>query len=278
MAINNISNNYNNYNNQLNQTNSTLNRISTGIALNQASDDASGLAIATQLMAESNSLSQAIDNTTSGIAMMNIADQAMGEQSNILDQVQQKLLQASTATTDDAGREAILNDIQGLMKNFNDIGASTNYNGTSLLQQSKTDTAASDAQEFQAGSEGSNTISSDSIQANSTGVGLDGLLSETSSSFTADQARSYIDQISNAQNTLNEFRSEIGSTTNQLASATRNLISERTATEAAKSTILDTDFAKESANFSSQNVISQAGAYSVAQANATQASVLRLLQ
>jgi len=278
MAINNISNNYNNYNNQLNQTNSTLNRIATGIAINQASDDASGLAIATQLMAEGNALGRAVENTNSGIAMMQIADKSIGEQSNILNTVQEKLVQASTATTSAEGRDALFQDIQKLMDQFDNIASQTNYNGTSLLQQSSTDNSASDTQTFQAGTTEADTISSTGIQANSQGVGLNALVNETSANFTADVARGYLGDVENALSQLNEFRSEIGSTTNQLESATRNLMTQETQTEIAKSTILDTDFAKESANFSSQNVISQAGAYSVAQANATQASVLRLLQ
>jgi len=278
MAINNISNNYNNYNNQLNQTNSTLNRIATGIAINQASDDASGLAIATQLMAEGNALGRAVENTNSGIAMMQIADKSIGEQSNILNTVQEKLVQASTATTSAEGRDALFQDIQKLMDQFDNIASQTNYNGTSLLQQSSTDNSASDTQTFQAGTTEADTISSTGIQANSQGVGLNALVNETSANFTADVARGYLGDVENALSQLNEFRSEIGYTTNQLESATRNLMTQETQTEIAKAAILDTDFAKESANFSSQNVISQAGAYSVAQANATQANVLRLLQ
>jgi len=278
MAVNNISNNYNNYNNQLNQTNSTLNRIATGIAINQASDDGSGLAIAMQLQAEGNSLGQAVENTNSGIAMMQISDNAINEQSNILNSVQEKLIQASTATTSADGRDALFKDIQKLMDQFDNIASQTNYNGTSLLQQASDDTNTSDALSFQAGTAEGDTINSNGIQANSEGVGLNALVNETSGNFTADVARGYLSDVEDALTQLNEFRAEIGSTTNQLESATRNLMTQETQTEMAKSIILDTDFAKESANFSSQNVISQAGAYSMAQANATQANVLRLLQ
>jgi len=210
--------------------------------------------------------------------MMNIADNAMSEQSDILNTIKQKMIQAGTDTTSEAGRESILKDVQKLMTQFNNIAESTNYNGTNLLQQSETDTSASDSLTFQTGTDSSSTTTSDGVQANSTGMGLDSLLTETIGTFSASSARNYLTSIDTAIDTLNGYRSDIGSTTNQLISTTKNLLSQQSATEAAKSVILDTDYAKESANFSSQNVISQAGAHSISQANAIQGNVLRLLQ
>ena len=278
MDVNDISNSYNNYNNQLNQTNNILNRVATGLAINQASDDSSGLAIAMQLQTDGNSLAKAVENTNSGIAMMQIADKAIDEQSSILDTINQKLTQASTATTSNEGRDALFQDIQKLMDQFDKIASQTEYNGVSLLQQSKTDTSKSDAQVFQAGIAEGDTISSSEVQANTQGVGLNNLKNETSANFTADVARGYMSDVTDALDKLNGFRSDIGSTTKQLESATRDLITQKTQTEAAKSTLLSTDFAKESTDFSKQNILSQAGSYGIAQANATQAQVLRLLQ
>ena len=279
MAIG-VNNNYNNINSYVNNNNinNTLQRVATGLQINQAADNPAALAIANQLLAEGNALGQSVQNTNSGVAMLQIADKAMDEQSNILDTIEQKMIQASTATTDDAGREMILQDVQKLMDQFNNIAEQTNYNGTSLLQQSATDDNPSDTFDFQAGTSETDTISSSAIQANSTGVGLNGLMAETAGTFTADQARSYLTTIQSAQDTLSSFRSDIGSTQNQLESATRNLMTQETNTLAAQAIIMETDYAKESANFSSQNVISQAGAFSISQANAVQGNVLRLLQ
>ncbi|MFA6684978.1 MAG: flagellin, partial [Arcobacteraceae bacterium] len=89
----------------------SLEKLSSGLRINKASDDASGLAIADKLRTQASSIGQAISNGNSAVALLQIADKAMAEQSNILDIVKQKLIQASTATTSSAGREAISKDI-----------------------------------------------------------------------------------------------------------------------------------------------------------------------
>lgn len=278
MTIDNNTNLTYNYNINDNKQNSALEKIAAGIAINRASDDASGLAIANSLMAEANAYGTAIQNGNSAVAMTQIADGALGAQSNILDTVNQKLLQASTSTTSDEGRAAILKDVQKLMENYDQIASNTNYNGTTLLQASKTDQSASSSLSFQMGSESGDTITtSGEVQSNSVGAGLDGLLSETADSFTADQARSYIDTVSDAMTQVNSYRSDFGSTQNQLQASITSLMEKQVNTEAAKSIIIDTDYAKESSNFSSMNVISQAGSYAMSQANAAQANVMRLL-
>ena len=92
--------------------NQSLNRIATGIELNQSSDNASSLSISNSLLAQSNGYGQALENANSAIAATQIASGATTEQSNILNNVKEKLLQASTDTTSQEGRDAILKDIQ----------------------------------------------------------------------------------------------------------------------------------------------------------------------
>ena len=89
------------------QMNNSLEKLSTGLKINKASDDASGLAIADKLRTQASSNHQAVDNGNSAVALLQIGDKAMAEQSNILDMVKQKLIQAATATTSTEGREAI---------------------------------------------------------------------------------------------------------------------------------------------------------------------------
>ncbi len=115
------------------QLTSSLEKLSTGLRINKASDDASGMAIADKLRTQASSIGQGISNANAANSFIQIADKAMGEQSNILDIVKTKLIQASTSTTSDDGREAILNDIQALLSQFDSISNSTNYNGTMLL-------------------------------------------------------------------------------------------------------------------------------------------------
>ena len=258
-------------------TNQSLNAIATGVTLNQASNDASSLAISNNLQVEANGYSQAIENTNSAIALTQIADGATKEQSNILDNVKEKLLQASTDTTSQDGRESILKDIQGLLEQFDNIASSTNYNGNTLLQDSDTNNAASSNLQFQAGNENADIIETQGVQSNTEGLGLSGLLNQDVNSFSSSDARAFLEDIDNAISGLSDIRSEFGSVQNQLESSTTNLLTQKNQTIEANS-VFDTDYAKESSNFSKQNVLAQIGAYASAQANnINQQTVGRLL-
>ena len=257
--------------------NQTLNRIATGIELNQASDDYSSLAITNNLLSQSSGYSQAIENTNSAIASTQIASSATNEQSSILDSIKEKLLQASTDTTSQDGREALLKDIQSQLDQFNQIASSTNYNGQTLLQNSASDTSASQVQQYQSGINSENLIETSSVQSNTQGLGLTALSSQDATSFSSSDARGFLQSVDNAINGLNDIRSEFGSVQNQLKSSSRNLISQEVGTLSAAS-ISDTDYAKESASFSKQNIMGQIGAFSLAQGNnVNQQMVTRLL-
>lgn len=258
--------------------NQALNRIATGIKLNSASDDASALSIVQNLQVQSSGISQSIDNVNSGLAALQISDGVLTSQSEILDEVKQKLLQASTDTTSQEGRESLLNDIQGLLENFNNIASNTNYNGETLLQNSSTDNSESSSFQIQAGQNSDSLIDTPAIQSNTTGVGLDGLLNQDPATFTSQTARDFLENLDNAIDNVSSFRSDIGSVQNQLQSTSRNLISEFTQTSASSSIIQDIDYAQEVSNFSKQNILAQIGAYGAAQSNnINQAMVTRLL-
>lgn len=258
--------------------NQALNRISTGLSVNSAADDASSLAISENLKVQASGISQSIDNVNSGLASLQIGDRAIAEQSNILDQVKEKLLQASTDTTSQDGREVILNEIQDLLQNFDNIASSTNYNGQTLLQNSSDDQSASQSQQFQAGENAEDIIETDSVQSNTLGVGLDDLLAQDPATFDAETARGYLEQVDQALSTVNDFRAELGSTQNQLQSSSQNLFSQLTQTRVANSVVSEIDFAQEVSNFSKQNIIAQIGAYGAAQSNnINQSIVTRLL-
>ena len=113
---------------------SSLEKLSTGLRINKASDDASGLAIADKLRTQGTSIKQGIDNGNSAISLLQIADKSMAEQSKILDTIKSKLIQANTATTSSDGRAAIAGDIKKLLEQLDNIAEQTNYNGTALLQ------------------------------------------------------------------------------------------------------------------------------------------------
>ena len=257
--------------------NQSLARIATGIELNQSSDNASSLAISTNLLSQANGYSKAIENTNSAIAATQIASGATTEQSKILDNVREKLLQASTDTTSKEGRESILKEIKSQLDQFDKIASSTNYNGQTLLQKSSTDNSASDEQQYQSGLVGEDIIETSSVQSNTKGLGLTALANQDSATFSSSDARSFLESVDKAINGLNEVRSEFGGVQNQLESSNRNLLTQQTNTLNAAS-LFDTDYAKESSNFSKQNILAQIGAYGQVQSNnVNQQNILRLL-
>lgn len=257
--------------------NQSLNRIATGIELNQSSDNASSLSISNSLLAQSNGYGQALENANSAIAATQIASGATTEQSNILNNVKEKLLQASTDTTSQEGRDAILKDIQKQLEQFDKIASGTNYNGQTLLQKSSIDNSASDVQQFQSGLKGEQLIETSSVQSNTKGLGLSDLANQDSATFSSSDARSFLESVDKAISGLNEVRSEFGGVQNQLESSSRNLLTQQTNTLNAAS-LFDTDYAKESSNFSKQNILAQIGAYGQVQSNnVNQQNILRLL-
>ncbi len=257
--------------------NQALNRIATGIELNKSSDNASGLSIANNLLSQSNGYGQALENANSAIAATQIASGATNEQSNILNNIKEKLLQASTDTTSQEGRDAILKDIKSQLDQFDKIASGTNYNGQTLLQKSSTDNSISDVQQYQSGLKGEQIIETSGVQSNTQGLGLTALANQDATTFSSSDARGFLETVDKAINGLNDVRSEFGSVQNQLESSSRNLLSQQTSTLSAAS-LFDTNYAKESANFSKQNILSQIGAFGQAQANnVNQQMVSRLL-
>ncbi|MCT7496870.1 flagellin [Aliarcobacter cryaerophilus] len=286
---------------------SSLEKLSTGLRINKASDDASGLAIADKLRTQVTSINQGISNGNSAVALLQITDKSMAEQSKILDTIKSKLIQANTDTTSVSGRTAIAKDITKLLQQLNNIGEQTNYNGTLLLQKERSTVAKGAASSvtnltvgrkslsglsFQIGEGTADLIKTKTINSNVTGLSLGslakaarsgakmtaGATAGTTGIFGRTAASAGQKAIDRAISKLNGYRGDIGSTQNQVESAVRNLMTQSTNIKAAESVIRDIDYAEESANFNKLNIISQAGSYAISQSNATQQNVLRLLQ
>ncbi|MFX4284461.1 flagellin [Aliarcobacter butzleri] len=257
---------------------SSLEKLSSGLKVNKAADDASGLAIADKLRTQATSINQGIANGNSAVALLQIADKSMAEQSSILDTVKAKLIQANTSTTSADGRESIRKDISKLLTQLDNIAKQTNYNSTNLISDA-TATGAGNALSFQVGEKSTDVITMGAVNSNTTGLALTPLTGLTAAnSLTSAVAASSQTIVDSAITTLNGYRGDIGSTQNQIESAVRNLSTQATNIKNAESVIRDVDYAQESANFNKLNIISQAGSYAISQANAVQQNVLRLLQ
>uniref|UniRef100_UPI00082AD800 flagellin N-terminal helical domain-containing protein n=1 Tax=Aliarcobacter skirrowii TaxID=28200 RepID=UPI00082AD800 len=197
-----------------NSIKNSLEKLSTGLKINKASDDASGLAIADKLRTQVTSINQGIANGNSAVALLQIADKSMAEQSNILDTIKAKLIQANTDTTSTAGRTAIAKDVSKLLEQLDNIAAQTNYNGTYLLQAGQLSSGPKSALSFQIGETTNDMITTASIQANTSGYALTTLVSDvaTASLFDRSMAQAGQAAVDAAITQLNSYRGDIGST------------------------------------------------------------------
>ncbi len=153
---------------------SALEKLSTGLRINSAADDASGLAIADKLRTQVSSINQGIKNGNSAVSLLTIADKAMNEQSKILDTIKTKLIDANTASTSDTGREAIRKDIGKLLEQLDNIASQTNYNGRSLLadvKDGKLTGKNTDSLTFQIGERNTDMIQTAQINATTANLG-----------------------------------------------------------------------------------------------------------
>lgn len=153
----------------------SLEKLSSGLKINKAADDAAGMAIADKLRTQASSIGQGIANANSGSALIQIADKAMAEQSNILDIVKTKLLQAATSTTSPEGREAIRKDVGKLLQQLDNISVQTTYNGVNLLDNKGQDF------NFQIGEKSTDIVGLTTAYAvNTVGLGSTGVVSKDS--------------------------------------------------------------------------------------------------
>ncbi len=276
-----ISNDYSNYlyvpeELQGVRSSNPLEKIATNKELTKASDDPALLAISEQLNYQQSGLTQGVENINSALSYLQIGDSALGEQSDILRTIREKTLEAATDTTSDDQRNIIRNDISKLLEQFDNIASSTSYGDNSILQNSQDDKGESNSFNVQTGTDSQDTTSLNPLQSNTQGLGLDGFFQDNT--FSADDARTFLDTIDQATAKLQDYRSDIGSTAQQLESSYTSMSSQVVNNSSALSTISNVDFAKEVSSFSKQNILAQIGSFGQSQANnINQQSVLRLL-
>ena len=249
----------------------SLNSLSSGSQLGSAAYDSSGLGIANQLSAQVSGMGQAIQNSNESIGMIQIADGAMQGISENMDRIRVLTLQASNGTMNDSNRAIIQKEIDSLLEASDDIAKQTSYNGTTLLDGTGGN-AADGTFVTQSGADSGNTQSvtiGDAQVASLVG----------SIDVTTEAGRTAaLDSVDSAMKGISDIRSELGASQNQLMSNIRNTSVTQINVASAESQIRDVDFALESANFSRQNLMSQVGSFTQAQANASAANVTRLFQ
>ena len=262
--------------------NTAMERLSTGQRINSAADDAAGLAISSRMTSQIKGLETGIRNANDAISMVNTAEGALIEVTNMLQRMRELALQASNGTTTSDDRTYLNSEYANLILEIDRIADNTEWNGEKLLNHG---TAASSTFKFQVGANGGQTIAVDFGDFRDTGSGVMMGVASSNKSIAAGTTASALTTGSAAVTALdtaikgvNTQRATFGAAVNQLTYAVDNLASVKTNAEASRSRILDTDYATETSELARTQIIQQAGTAMLAQANQLPQTVLSLLQ
>ena len=251
--------------------NQTISRLSSGLKINSAADDAAGSAVAKGLQAQIGGFEQATQNANDAGAVLATAEGAYNSISDILVRMRELAVQGASDTLTDTERGYLNTEFGDLVGEITRISDVTEYNGIKLLDGSA---GASGTMTFQVGTRNSAndriTVSLDDQDATALGV-------NASAVDTLANAQTAIDTIDTALDTLATDRATLGATQNQLTIAVDNLSVTTENLSAALSGIQDADIASESAEFTKNNVLMQAGVSMMSQANAIPNLSLRLI-
>ena len=261
-----------------------MEQLSTGKKINSAGDNAAGLAISARMTSQIRGLSAAISNANDAISMVNTAEGALDEISNMLQRMRELAVQAGTGTTDSADRTYLNSEFSALRSEIDRIVDNTQWNGRNILDGSAGAAATTSTVAFQIGQDGvkTQTLSTSFGNFNNTTGKLSGLASKvitgTTITSAVNMASKSITEIDVVIGDVSSQRATFGAVSNRLTHAVDNLTNVKTNSEAARSRILDTDYAAATSELSRTQIIQQAATAMLAQANALPQTVLALLQ
>ncbi|MBV6319670.1 flagellin [Duganella violaceipulchra] len=272
-------------------------RLSTGFRVNSAMDDAAGLQIATRLKAQTSGMSMAMRNTQNSISMLQTAEGAFDEVTTMLTRMKDLATQAADVSSTAKDQAALQSEFDALGSELNNVMKNTTFGGAKLMDGG---TIAS-SMTFQIGATKSETMAVDLSAAVTAAVagltsvtaryaaggaavgaeisdGSDGTAVGATNTAGQTAANSSIDTISTAIDLIGGVRSSLGAAANRLDHVYNNLSNISTNTKAATGRIMDTDFASESSNMTSSQMLLQAGTAMLKQSNSTSSLVMSLLQ
>jgi flagellin len=254
----------------------SMERLSSGLRINSARDDAAGLAIASRMDAQVRGMNVATRNANDGISMAQTADGALSQVSDSLQRMRELAVQARNATNSDSDKDSLNKEFAQLQAEITRVVGGTTFNGKAVIGADAT------AMNFQIGA---NTTSENTVTVTTTNLNSDANITAVTGSSvvidsTADASTigSVIDNIDTALNTINDQRATFGATESRFEAIISNLQDGVQNQSAAKSRIMDADFAAETANLSRAQILQQAGTAMVAQANQLPQQVLTLLR
>ena len=265
--------------NNLNKSQSSLGtaieRLSSGLRINSAKDDAAGQAIANRMTAQVKGLTQAARNANDGISVAQTTEGALNEINTNLQRIRELAVQAQNGTNSADDLVSINNEVVDRMKEINRVASQTSFNGVKVLSTDQT-------LKIQVGANDTETIgislkkidSSTLFTGNAKMTGI----TKGSTAATATVASGLLAQIDKAISDVDSLRSSLGASQNRFESTVNNLNSTVTNITAAKSRIEDADYATEVSNMSRAQILQQAGTAVLSQANQVPQTVLSLLR
>lgn len=247
----------------------SLQRLSSGLRVNSAKDDAAGLAIATRMTAQSRGMSVAIRNANDGISLAQTAESALGQIKDHLLRMRDLAVQSANSTNTSADREQLQNEYTELTNEISRIYTQTSFNGLKILD------GDSGTNSFQVGANSGETV--DIVSNNLSGIFSTISGTSVSGATSATSAGAAITAIDDAIDQLNTERSIYGAAQSRFEGIVSVLQVSRENQEAASSRIMDADYAAETASLTRSQILQQAGVAMLAQANALPNNVLSLL-
>jgi len=256
---------------KLNRTNGALGgvfeRISSGMRINRAADDAAGFGMGEKFDAEYRGLKQALRNANDGVSMIQTTEGATNEVANLVKRIRELAVQASSDTLGSDERGYANTEFSQLSAEIDRIANATTFNGVTLTSQSG-------SMYVQVGTKNTDNdrIGFSSLDILSSSLGID-----TIDLSTTVGAQSALDALDTALISINDYRANLGSSQNRIEAAIRNLENYTENIAATKSRIMDADFAYETAQMAKYQILQQSGVAVLGQANAINQAALRLL-
>lgn len=245
-----------------------MERLSSGLRINSAADDAAGMAIANRMGSQITGLSQAQRNANDGISISQTAEGALGQVNDNLQRIRQLTVQAANGTNTSTDLASIQKEISLRLAEINRIGSQTSFNGKKVLDVS----GSAATIKIQVGANDGETISL-SLSKVSTST-----LSVASFSVSSGVGSTALKTLDDAIAKVDGWRSDLGAAQNRFQSAIDNLATTTTNLSAAQSRIQDADYAVEVSNMTRAQILQQAGTSVLAQANQVPQTVLSLLR
>jgi len=258
-----------------NAASKNLEKLSSGLQINRAGDDAAGLAISEKMRNQIRGMEQASTNAQDGISLIQTAEGALNETHAMLQRMGELYTKAANETLTTADNEKIQAEVGELTKQIDSIANQTQFNTKKLLNASG---AAKPALKFQVGANAGETIDLKLTDNSVSGLALDTLVELSGANVGNANAVANLTKVQTAINQVSENRSNLGAVQNRLEHTINNLGASTENLTAAESRIRDVDMAKEMMEFTKNNILTQAAQAMLAQANQQPQGVLQLLR